>query len=43
MSELDLQLLFLLANVSYFVVLDKVESLRLPLVIFVALNCLRVL
>ncbi len=36
MSEPALQLLFLLANVSYFVVLDKVEHLPLPLIMIVA-------
>ena len=43
MSEPGLQLLFLLANVSYFVVLDKVESHPLPLDVLIALNCLRIL
>ena len=37
-SELALQSLFLLANISYFVVLDKVEHLSLPLIMFVALK-----
>ena len=38
MSEPSLQSLFLLANISYFVVLDKVEHLPLPLIMLVALK-----
>jgi hypothetical protein len=37
-SEPALQSLFLLANISYFVVLDKVEYLSLPLIMLVALK-----
>lgn len=43
MSETGSQLLFFLANISYFVVLDKVEYLLLLLIILVVLNCVRVL